>query len=306
MSTAVAAIKRRGPLPTWVTAALLSSLSVLIGLLSGMFGSAGEAGALFALAAIALIVVLWKRPELSPIVVLVAALTVEQFPFTSGQPGSTSTAPTPSDYTDRLPLFHGLGGGLHVSPADMLLLALLTIWMFKRETAATRTVPRSALTYAVGAVVLAALIGLAVGQAHGGQLRTALTEVRPYMYDGNYVVASAHARPWRKQLNLLAAYCYFYNPVWLVSNLLRRKTKVGMKPAYMQLVGMVGLTQSIRRTFGWALRLMFGKIERLVVPPQTSVPIRSITGDVAAHAPVEISIHAKRTHAGALTMLSAS
>jgi hypothetical protein len=141
--------------------------------------------------------------------------------------------------------------------------------------------------------------GLVLGRVGG-------REVRPYMYDGNYVVASAHARPWRKQLNLLAAYCYFYNPVWLVSNLLRRKTKVGMKPAYMQLVGMVGLTQSIRRTFGWALRLMFGKIERLVVPPQTSVPIRSITGDVAAHAPVEISIHAKRTHAGALTMLSAS
>ena len=91
-------------------------------------------------------------------------------------------APTPSDYTDRLPLFHGLGGGLHVSPADLLLLALLTIWVLKRETAATTSVPRSAVTYAVAAVALAAFVGLAVGQAHGGELRTALTEVRPYMY----------------------------------------------------------------------------------------------------------------------------
>jgi len=183
MSTAVAAIRRRGPLPTWVTAAVLATLSVLIGLASGMAGSAGLAGALFALLAIALILALWKRPELSPIVVLVAALTVEQFPFTTGQPGTTTMAPpTPSDYTDRLPLFHGLGGGLHISPADLLLLALLTIWVLKRETAATTSVPRSAVTYAVAAVATAAFVGLAVGQAHGGELRTALTEVRPYMY----------------------------------------------------------------------------------------------------------------------------
>jgi hypothetical protein len=32
--------------------------------------------------------------------------------------------------------------------------------------------------------VVAALVGVAVGQAHGGELRTALTEVRPYMYLG--------------------------------------------------------------------------------------------------------------------------
>jgi hypothetical protein len=193
MSTAVAAIRRRRPLPDWVTAALLASISVLIGLVSGLGGSAGLTGALFALGAIALIVVLWKQPALSPIVVILAALTVEQFPFTTGQPGATTfgAPPTPSDYTDRLPLFHGLGGGLHFSPADLLLLALITMWMLKRETAATTSVPRSAMTYAVGAVMVASIVGVAVGQAHGGELRTALTEVRPYMYLGiAYLVAT--------------------------------------------------------------------------------------------------------------------
>ncbi len=187
MSTAIAELKRRRPLPDWAAAAILASLSVLIGLISGMGGSAGMNAALFALASIALIVVLWKQPALSPIVVLLAALTVEQFPFESAaQPGATTfgAPPTPSDYTDRLPLFHGLGGGLHVSPADLLLLALLTIWILKRETAATTSVPRSAVTYSIGALVIAAIVGVAVGQAHGGELRTALTEVRPYMYLG--------------------------------------------------------------------------------------------------------------------------
>jgi len=192
MSTAAAAIRRR-PFPDWAMGALLASLSVLIGVLSGMGGSAGTAGAVFALAAIALIVVLWRNPALSPIVVMLAALTVEQFPFESGQPGATTfgAPPTPSDYTDRLPLFHGLGGGLHVSPADLLLLALLTMWMLKRGTAETTSVPRSPMTYAVGAVALASIVGVAVGQAHGGQLRTAFTEVRPYVYLGiAYLVAT--------------------------------------------------------------------------------------------------------------------
>ena len=76
----------------------------------------------------------------------------------------------------------GSAAGCTSAPRDLLLLALLAIWVLKRETAATTSVPRSATTYAVAAVVLAAFVGLAVGQAHGGELRTALTEVRPYIY----------------------------------------------------------------------------------------------------------------------------
>lgn len=61
---------------------------------------------------------------------------------------------------------------------------------------------------------------------------------------------------------------------------------------------MVGLTQAIRRTFGWALRLMFGRIELQTIPPQTAVPMRSVvSGEVATHAPVEITVHAKRVNA---------
>ncbi|MHC4904139.1 MAG: B12-binding domain-containing radical SAM protein, partial [Planctomycetota bacterium] len=33
--------------------------------------------------------------------------------------------------------------------------------------------------------------------------------VDPYMHDGNYVIASHHKQPWRKQFNLLAGYLYF-------------------------------------------------------------------------------------------------
>ena len=141
--------------------------------------------------------------------------------------------------------------------------------------------------------------GLVIGSAAGRR-------VGPSMYDGNYVVASSHARPWKKQLNLLAGYFYFYNPLWLVVALVRRNTKVGMKPAYMQMVGMFGLTQSVRRTFGWALRLMFGRIERLARPPAGDLSIRAVDGGAACHGPVEAAppAQAHRGRAFALPVAS--
>jgi len=108
-------------------------------------------------------------------------------------------------------------------------------------------------------------------------------KVLPHMYDGNYVVASSHPRPWRKQLNLLAGYFYFYNPLWLAANLLRKRTKVTQKAAGMQVVGMLGLVQSVRRTSGWALRLMFGRIERLSHAPLSALPMRGPGGQPACH-----------------------
>jgi radical SAM superfamily enzyme YgiQ (UPF0313 family) len=119
----------------------------------------------------------------------------------------------------------------------------------------------------------------------------------PYMHDGNYVVASKHARPWRKQLNLLMGYLYFYNPVWFAVALARRKAKVGIKPAGMQLVGMFGLIQTIRRTSGWALRLMFTKIRRHTEPPKSAIAIRPIAGVEASHATVTLTVPKRKSHA---------
>jgi len=107
--------------------------------------------------------------------------------------------------------------------------------------------------------------------------------VHPHMCDGNYVVASSHKRPWQKQLTMLAGYLYFYNPVWLIVALVRNRTPVSKKPAYMQIIGMMGLVVTIARTSGWAVRLMFGRIERLTRPPVSQIPMRSIDGAPASH-----------------------
>jgi hypothetical protein len=108
--------------------------------------------------------------------------------------------------------------------------------------------------------------------------------VVPHMYDGNYVVASNHKRPWQKQLNMLMGYLYFYNPIWLVVALLRgRRSRLSHKPAGMQIVGMLGLVMTIARTSGWAVRLMFGKIERLTRAPVSRIPMRAVNGAAASH-----------------------
>jgi hypothetical protein len=114
--------------------------------------------------------------------------------------------------------------------------------------------------------------------------------VQPYMHDGNYVIASCLPRPWRKQINLMLGYAFMYNPVWFVVALWRSRTKVGFKPAGMQIVGMIGLTQNIRRTTGWAIRMLFGRIQRFTEPPRGSIPIQGIANEPAAHAPVSVTV----------------
>jgi hypothetical protein len=56
-----------------------------------------------------------------------------------------------------------------------------------------------------------------------------------------------------------------------------------MKPAYMQIIGMMGLVMTAARTSGWAMRLMFGRIERLSHPPASLIPMRAVDGAPASH-----------------------
>jgi radical SAM superfamily enzyme YgiQ (UPF0313 family) len=118
--------------------------------------------------------------------------------------------------------------------------------------------------------------------------------VEPYMLDANYVVASEHPQPWRKQLNLMAVYLYFYNPLRFLVALVRPKSKLYLADAGAQLIGMWGLSRTIRRTFGWALCLLRGEIRRRTEVPVSPVPMRGIGGEPAEHALPRTSDAAQR------------
>jgi len=109
--------------------------------------------------------------------------------------------------------------------------------------------------------------------------------VEPHMLDGNFVVASDHPEPWRKQLNILAAYLFFYNPIRLLLALVRPVSPLYLLDACMQVTGAMGLVMTIRRTFAWALRLMVGKIRRMRRPPISRIPMKSPDGSDAPHDP---------------------
>jgi hypothetical protein len=104
------------------------------------------------------------------------------------------------------------------------------------------------------------------------------------MMDGNYVVATQVRHPWKKQFNIMAAYLWFYNPARVISLLCRPRNTMIVKDVLMQGLGMYGVTQTIRRTLGWALRLMRGRIVRRTAVPASRLPMRSAAGEPASHA----------------------
>jgi hypothetical protein len=103
------------------------------------------------------------------------------------------------------------------------------------------------------------------------------------MIDGNYVIASRERKPWRIQIDLWLAYLFFYNPVRLLISIVRPKSCLYLMDCVPQVVGMWGLIQNVRRTFGWMLRLVFKRIRRTTRPPASPVPVRRPDGSPLPH-----------------------
>jgi len=117
-------------------------------------------------------------------------------------------------------------------------------------------------------------------------------KVEEHMLGGNYVIASHHAKPWRKQINILIAYAYFYNPLRMALAIVKPNTKLYFADAIWQLLGMWGLSKTVKKTFGWVLRLRFGKIRRRSAPPMNQIPMYAVDGSRASHAlPASIQLH---------------
>jgi len=114
-----------------------------------------------------------QRPEYGPVVLLVAALSIEQFGYTVGPRSGAITA--------NIPLFHGIGS-FHVNAADLLLVMLLVTASMKRSAGAARGWPKTPLAKSLYVLFGFVVLGVLVGKLHHGQLRYAFTETRPFVY----------------------------------------------------------------------------------------------------------------------------
>ena len=92
--------------------------------------------------------------------------------------------------------------------------------------------------------------------------------VAEFRGDGGYVVASGDPRPWRRQLNLLAGYLAFYNPVELIAGpFRRRRAHLAAMDVVLQLHGLAGLVPTAVASLRWALALRRGPIVKGERPP---------------------------------------
>jgi hypothetical protein len=153
-------------------AAGLVAAAALAGLLAGQFAVRNTPVLVLALTAVLLPVAILKRRAAGPIALLIAALAIEQSPFLVG-----TSDPA---ITDRIPFFHGTS---HGNEADLLFAFVAIAWAarWRREGVASAG-PTSPLRVAVGALALAVVVGLLLGKMHHGDLRIAMTEIRPYVY----------------------------------------------------------------------------------------------------------------------------
>jgi hypothetical protein len=140
--------------------------------------------------------------------------------------------------------------------------------------------------------------------------------IEQWIADGNYVIASKHPRPWIKQINILLAYTYFFNPLRMLFSLAFSKSflahsddetrpaeeiaqyspwkkfkrwvyvkgRAQFLDAALQVLGMAGLVRTYRRTLVWTWQLMRGQIERCDRPPASTIPMRDPVGGPASHA----------------------
>jgi len=95
-------------------------------------------------------------------------------------------------------------------------------------------------------------------------------------YDGNHVIACDPRHAFRHQLNLLAAYLAFYNPVNLARKLTRLRDSMNLYDVNLQVSGMVGWLRSVWVMKSWLWRMWLGPTETYDGPRRPPWKIYSV------------------------------
>jgi radical SAM superfamily enzyme YgiQ (UPF0313 family) len=151
-------------------------------------------------------------------------------------------------------------------------------------------------------------LGLPVGSrlfeeavSRGNHIHKVAGQLVPEAYwDGNHVITTRRDDVWKRQVNLLAAYAGFYNPINLLKALREySRDPIGKKRVVAQILGIYGLVLTAIKTAGWIWQLKRGPIEKItqwprhpvrLVDPQTREAVSwSVDNSVVEPEPVHIS-----------------
>ncbi|MBM4073601.1 MAG: B12-binding domain-containing radical SAM protein [Planctomycetes bacterium] len=103
--------------------------------------------------------------------------------------------------------------------------------------------------------------GMVIDNANG-------QKVEDYQFDGNHLIATTDAKPWRKQINIFIGYASFYNPINFVRAIARWNDPLWSYRVLYQVYGMAGLVKSVATGWGWIKNLWRGPIQKMADVPR--------------------------------------
>ena len=171
----------------------MTALAVLAAGYAAGGATNGSLAAALAVTVVAVPLIIWRSLRAGLVMIVVLALSVEQFKYDVAGTGLDS-------FTDRIPLFSSLSGitglsGLKGNPVDLLVLVLLVGWAL---TALDQRIPRlrrSRMGAAIGGLTAVALFAFVFGTVRGGDINVSSYEVRPFLYLGAMFMLSTRLLP---------------------------------------------------------------------------------------------------------------
>ncbi len=136
----------------------LALAGALVGWMAGQLAATGQAVAVVGIAILLVPVALWRRPQIAPLVLIAAALLIEQVGqgvASTGvdEPGAGDVVLTAHiPITSSIPLFRGIGS-LHMQPVDLLLAGAFVLYLVKSLDWGPRWRPRSHVSLAIGGLL---------------------------------------------------------------------------------------------------------------------------------------------------------
>jgi hypothetical protein len=184
---------------------LLALIAALVAMVTGIAFAQlifGNAIAVAVLCAVIVAGIVWTKPWTGVIILGIAATVIEQF--------SLVAEGTFSDGTDRIPFFQSLNaaaglGGIYATPFELFLALLLAVWLIKGFATRSLHLPRTKLTFWIGAFALIVAFAWVHGVATGGSFQDALLELRPWLYLAVAFVASSQLIKEKKHLRVFIA-----------------------------------------------------------------------------------------------------
>jgi hypothetical protein len=166
--TSTEALVARQLLPMVCGAALLA------GLLAGRLGAGSQPLLALLLPLLLLPVLLWRHPSVGVLLLVGAAVTIEQFGYQVGPRSGAATA--------SIPFFHAVSAGSGLTPAEVFLTLLIAIWLLKTVQRRDRLHHPTVLGRRIALLCGFTLVFLMVGLYRHGLFKIALWEIRPFFY----------------------------------------------------------------------------------------------------------------------------